>query len=337
MVKCEICNEEFKNNLGGDLTKHLEKTHSMSMADYYVLTKLNGVEPKCQCGYCDERPNFRRGKFSKYSIGHEKHEWMEKKYVELHGKPRCQNPECNNEIGFHRGIPRTYCSFTCLPSRWNQEKVKQTVMEKYDVENVFQLDDVKEKSKSTIIKKFGVTHQMKSKKVLDARREHSLEKYGVDSPMKLDSVKEKLKNSMLKNHGVDNYSKTQKFREIASKNMCRYNDDLVGNHKLQKYKDTDLYYQSKYEFRFLEGCEARGILHKLTNSPKFKLSNGKWHIPDFIYNNTHVVEIKSTYWLNRQGGMDVIKMKKDSVEAMGYEYIFILDEKNDYFFENVCK
>lgn len=143
MVKCEICNEVFKNNLGGDLTKHLKKAHNMSMSDYYVVTKLNGVEPKCECGYCNERPNFRRGKFSRFAIGHKKHDWCEINFIKLNGKPKCQNPECDNEVGFHRGIPKSYCSFTCLPSRWNQEKVKQTVKIKYGVDNVFQLADIK--------------------------------------------------------------------------------------------------------------------------------------------------------------------------------------------------
>jgi hypothetical protein len=61
MIKCEICEIEFKNNLGGDLTSHILKTHNMSTADYYVLTELRGVEPKCKCGLCNERPNFHRG------------------------------------------------------------------------------------------------------------------------------------------------------------------------------------------------------------------------------------------------------------------------------------
>ena len=74
MIRCEICNQEFKNNLGGDLTKHLREEHNMSMEDYYVLTELNGIEPRCQCGLCEERPNFYRGKFRKYAIGNEKHE-----------------------------------------------------------------------------------------------------------------------------------------------------------------------------------------------------------------------------------------------------------------------
>lgn len=44
----------------------------------------------------------------------------------------------------------------------NKEKNKQTCLNKYGVDNVFQLDEIKEKSKKTMIKKFGVEHNSKS-------------------------------------------------------------------------------------------------------------------------------------------------------------------------------
>ena len=145
MENCKICNKEFKNNLGGQLTLHIEKEHDLLYEDYYIKYYLNGIEPKCSCGYCNERPNFYRGKFKKYAIGHNKFDWIEKKHIEKYGNSKCQNPKCNNIVKFHRGKPNKYCSAKCEPSTWNQEKVKKTVKEKYDIENVFQLDEIKEK------------------------------------------------------------------------------------------------------------------------------------------------------------------------------------------------
>ena len=54
MIKCTICGKEFKNNLGGQLTVHLLKEHNTSYEDYYIKTILNGIEPKCSCGFCYE-------------------------------------------------------------------------------------------------------------------------------------------------------------------------------------------------------------------------------------------------------------------------------------------
>lgn len=333
MVKCEICNQEFKNNLGGDLTKHLRDEHNMSMEDYYVLTKLNGIEPRCQCGLCNERPNFRRGKFSKYAIGHEKHMWQQKQYIELYGHPKCQNPECNNDTQFYRGKPRKYCCHRCSeiaePCHWNQDKVKKTVNKKYCVNNVFQLDSVKNKSKKTMINNWGVEHALQSTEIYNTMIKNNIEKYGVEFPQSLSQIKEKQKQTLLKRYDVTHYSKTNEFREMSSKNMCKHNQNINTNHKIRYYKNTHLYYQSMHEYRFLEYCEKRNLLQHVNNSPTFKYLNqsfGKWHLPDFKLKTNFIVEIKSSYWLKRQGGWDVVNAKKQSVEAKGYQYIFILDE-----------
>ena len=334
MIKCEICGQKFKNNLGGDLTKHLKTEHNLTVEDYYIITKLNGVEPKCQCGLCNEKPFFNRGKFSKYALGHNAFKWQEKKYVEKYGQPKCQNPECDNNVNFYRGKPRQYCSSKCQPNKWNQEKVQQTVKKKYGVSNVFQLEETKDKSKITNLKKRNVEHHMQSKKIIEKREKLFFAKYGVKSPMHVKKFKNKQKETFLKKYGVTHYSKTKKFREIASQNMCNYNQNIKTNHKIRKYKNTDLYYQSMYEYRFLEYCENNQLLKYITNSPTFKylnLSFGKWHIPDFKFKNKFIIEIKSTYWLEKQGGWDVINEKQKSVEIKGYKYIFILDENYNNF------
>lgn len=339
MIKCEICGKEFKNNLGGDLTKHLKQEHDLSIEDYYVLTDLNGIEPLCQCGLCDNRPNFRRGKFSKYAIGHEKFEWQQKRYIELYGQPKCQNPECNNDTQFYRGKPRKYCCHRCSeiaePCHWNQDKVTETVNNRYGVENVFQLDEVKEKSKKTMTKNWGVEFACQSNVLMKKRKRTSIIKYGFDNPFKSEKIREKQKQTVLKNHRVSHFSKTKAFREMASKNMCKYNDNVNSNHKIRYYKDTHLYYQSMHEYRFLKYCENHNLLQYVDNSPTFKYhdkSLGKWHLPDFKFKDNFIVEIKSSYWLKRQGGLEILKAKKESVEYIGYQYIFILDENYENFF-----
>ncbi len=340
MVICEICGQEFKNNLGGDLTKHLRNEHNVSIEDYYVLTELNGIEPKCQCGLCDKRPNFRRGKFSKYAIGHEKFEWQQKQYIDLYGQPKCQNPDCDNVVSFYRGKPRKYCCHKCSeiaePCHWNQDKVNSTVKEKYCVENVFQLGSVKIKSIETMMNNWGVEHALQSAEIYEKMIKKNIKKHGIKFPQSLPEAKAKKKETTFKNHGVIHYSKTKNFREQASKNMCKYNKNVNTNHKIRYYKETKLYYQSMHEYRFLEYCEVNNLLQFINNSPTFKyldFSFGKWHLPDFKFKENFIIEIKSSYWLKRQGGWDKLKAKQLSVESKNYQYILILDENYDIFFE----
>lgn len=333
-MKCELCDKKFKNNLGGQLTVHLEQEHNMSYEDYYVKTELNGVEPKCKCDYCNGRPNFRRGKFSKYAIGHNKFDWIEEQYIIKYGQPKCSGDSCDSLVKFHRGVPNKYCSPTCQENKWNQERVRMTVKEKYGVDNVFQLNEVKEKSKKTMLEKYGVEHIMLLDEYVKKRRNYFLEKYSVTHPMLFHEFKKKHENTLLKNHGVTHFSKTSEFREMASKNMCKYNSNIIINHMIKEYKNTGLYYQSQYEYRFLEMCEDLNVIEHLDNSPRFDyLDDNKYHIPDFKFSDDYIIEIKSTYWMNRQGGYDIIKRKKDSVEAKGFNYIFCLDEDYSEFNE----
>ena len=332
MIKCKICKQEFKNNLGGNLTVHLKQVHNLSYEDYYVITELDSVEPKCKCGYCNERPNFYRGKFKNYAIGHNKFDWIEEQYIIKYGQPKCNNDGCDGLVKFHRGIPNKYCSPTCQGDKWNQKKVKITVKEKYGVDNVFQLNEIKEKSKETMLEKYGVEHVMLLNKYQKIREQTYINRYGAKHPMLVDMFKTKHSNTSLKNYGVTHYSKTDKFRPIASKNMCKYNSNIHTNHKIKTYKETKLYYQSLYELRFLEMCEKLNLLKEIHNSPRFYfLDSNKYHLPDFKFRENYIIEIKSTYWMNRQGGIDLINKKKKSVENKGYKYIFCLDENNEDF------
>jgi hypothetical protein len=133
---------------------------------------------------------------------------------------------------------------------------------------------------------------------------------------------------------VDHYSKTKKFKENASKLMCKTNTNANHNYKIKLYKETKLYYQSQYEFRFLELCEKNNVLNLVNNAQTFhylKDNANKWHLPDFKFGDNHIIEIKSSYWLTRQGGKPMIDAKKESVEIHGYKYLLILDENYEEF------
>ena len=68
---------------------------------------------------------------------------------------------------------------------------------------------------------------------------------------------------MIRNYGVDHYSKTNKFRKESSTRMCLDNPYSKIQFTFNKFKSTDLSYQSSYEYEFLELCEKLNVLHFL--------------------------------------------------------------------------
>ena len=138
---CEFCKKEFRYDNGHFVT-HIYYAHECNLEKYIVLFEFNGIHPKCQCGFCNDDALFmsRKRKFHDINPEHRGFDWLEQKYIEKFGKPLCKT--CNEPVKFHRGEPNIYCSHKCLPSHWNQEQVHKTVKEKWDVDNVFELQFV---------------------------------------------------------------------------------------------------------------------------------------------------------------------------------------------------
>lgn len=143
-MKCEICNKEFSNNTGGQLTNHLLKYHDLSLENYVVLTKFNNVAPYCKCGLCNERPFFNRGKFSDFALNHNSFEFREKKFLEKFGNPKCLN--CEKIVKFYRGNPQKCCSRYCASK----------------IFTCFAKSEIKERNKFRIRKSFSMSDQGKA-------------------------------------------------------------------------------------------------------------------------------------------------------------------------------
>jgi len=322
--KCKICGFCFHQQ-SGKFTNHLVNEHGISLRDYIIKYELNEVIPKCQCGYCDEDAPFFRGEFLDRIGKHQKYKWLEEQYVKKHGTPKCET--CGKNVKYRRGIPNQYCSPKCFPSQWNQEKVKKTVKKKYDVDNVSFLDETKKKISISNKKNYKNNKKEIVKKFTDT----CLDKYD-SHPMLNDELVEKFKKTMVKKYGVDHPSKTLEFRDNASKRMIENNSkfDFKNHFRVKKYKDTELCYQSLYEYHFLELCESRGILNKVKNGNVYDFlveerDYGFRTITDFSIGDFEI-EIKSSYFLEKQGGQTVIDIKRWAVERKNKTYVLILDK-----------
>jgi very-short-patch-repair endonuclease len=155
-VTCQICNETFSSNRGGQLTVHLKKDHQITLRDYVIETMFQGFPPKCCCGICNDLPVFSRGTFLRYAKNHRRFDVREKLWRKKNGDPKCQRDECNENVGFRRGEPKTYCSSRCagLSSGFSlsetQSAIREVVLDRYGVKNVRNLPQLKERAKERL-------------------------------------------------------------------------------------------------------------------------------------------------------------------------------------------
>jgi len=140
---CIICNNCF-SAINGGFTRHLRDIHKLTLQQYVVLSEYNNIEPKCACGFCNEMPYFRRGKFFKFASGHDLYSFFSEQYIKKFGMPKCKN--CGKQVKFRRRKPLSFCSRKCsgifnkevivrkmthkIKERWKDEEYKKKTLEK---------------------------------------------------------------------------------------------------------------------------------------------------------------------------------------------------------------
>jgi hypothetical protein len=83
----------------------------------------------------------------------------------------------------------------------------ETNMKKYGVPNVFQNDKIKTKIKATIKDRYDVDNISQSPIIIAHKKETMMRNYGVTAPLKSEIFQDKLKMALLKKYGSDNASK----------------------------------------------------------------------------------------------------------------------------------
>ena len=174
-------------------------------------------------------------------------------YNGIEEHPKC--PTCGKPLVF-KGIFFKFCSNICAQSSDEiKQKIKQTCLEKYGVDNYNKTKESKEKIKQTCLEKYGVEYFWQSDECKEKIKQTCLEKYGVDSPLKSEKIRNKGKQTCLEKYGVDNYGKSLKHKINMSTIMSsdemqehRYNV-MTKNHSFNTSKpEEELYLYIKEKF-----------------------------------------------------------------------------------------
>lgn len=152
-------------------------------------------------------------------------------YCFLNNKsPYCET--CNKILKDHR---KRTCSYECREKIIDHDnrvsKQKNTLIEKYGVDNARNIPGMDKRIKSTMLNRYGMLVSPKSLKsikerapILQKKSKKTLqERYGVDNPSQIPGHYEKCKNTLIKNYGVDHYTKIEKYiTASADKKLQNY-------------------------------------------------------------------------------------------------------------------
>lgn len=296
----------------------------MTIEDYTVKFLHFSNEPKCACGICDERPYFRRGKFSSYALGHDKFEKRKELYVKRFGYPLCK--ECGKESGFYeRSVPKTYCSPQCSGNNSGfslektQLKIKEALIEKYGVNNVSKLDIVKSK-------------------ISDFHKSRCYKPVSQDTKQKIgNSSKERWKNKEYRSL-MSNIEYSIDERERRSLWLKKKHLDPVFREKIfknSKNRLTKLHQKIRYEMNLdeLGFISEQQILRYFVD----ELNEEKKVIVEIYGDHPHANPVKygpddlvrlvgQSYTATEKWEMDEIR--KQRLESAGYK-VFVIWESDD--------
>ena len=181
---------------------------------------------------------------NRYNDSYSLKETLFRIYNGIEEHPKC--PTCGKHLVF-KGIFFKFCSNICAQSSDEiKQKIKQTCLKKYGVDNYNKTKESKEKIKQTCLEKYGVEYFWQSDECKEKIRQTCLEKYGVDSPLKSEKIRNKGKQTCLKKYGVDNPAKLEENKEkvkqtclkkygTISTTQCKEIRDKIKQTCLEKY------------------------------------------------------------------------------------------------------
>lgn len=207
-------------------------------------------------------------------------------------------------------------------------KIKKTNLEKYGSECPLQNKIIIEKTKKTLLREYGVDNISKLDSIRNDRKENFkmenfknkskitwLKKYGFDNPSKSKIIKEKKEKTTFINYGVSNPSHSSEIFEKAQ----------ISGKKIKKH-ECGLMYRGTYEKDFLDFCIVNNIKVEKGIKIEYYFNNKKsyYHSDFYIPNINLICEIKSIYYYNLYKERNLLK-KEGSISS-GFNFTFIIDK-----------
>lgn len=116
-------------------------------------------------------------------------------------------------------------------------KRKKTLKDKYNVDNVFQLEKIKEKTKKTIKNKYDCEYITQNEKIKEKIKETNNKKYGTEWGLSNEKIRNKINNTVKDRYGVNNVSQLESVK--YKKEQTHFNNyGVLYNSQLDNFKEN---------------------------------------------------------------------------------------------------
>lgn len=258
---------------------------------------------RCQCGKTTKYSEIKKN-FLKYCSDKCRKKYVSEKSAntrirqrnaEWYGSDVCDLDGCENVVQKKKtGQYSKYCSVNCR-RKGVQQSLQQTVKEKYGVDNVFQLESVKQKSRGTSRDRYGVEYGAQSPVIKSRMQEHYRKKR--------DDVWYRRMQSVIGQFDINDLE--CKFKELSKNRTIKELADLLEispkvalnglyRFNVREYRET----RSAFESDIMEFLKTTGAIFKCNtrkNIPPLELDF-------FIPEHNLAIECNGVYWHSELSG-----------------------------------
>jgi len=239
---------------------------------------------------------------------------------------KCINNNCNNYFNKKFHILYKTKIFTCKKCTIENSKlkIKETITEKYGVEYVGQINEVKEKKKNTCLNKYGVENVLQNKDIIDKIKETNnlkyieqngkpmpstitideknkllIEKYGSLDIRNSEYIKNKIKQTVIEKYGVDHISKCKDIQQLKRDNCFKkygveypsQNEEIADKIIKNNFKLKEFIFPSG-EIIKVQGYEPFALNDIINNEniSENDIITGVKNVPNIWYNDLNGVK-----------------------------------------------
>ena len=203
----------------------------------------------------------------------------------------------------------------------NTEKIKETLKNKYGVENISQLEEIKKKKEETCLKKYGKKYFLQTEEGKEKIKQTCLNRYGVKNYSSTDEFKARYKKTCLDRYGLDSTNKLEKVQK-KKEETCLKKYGIKYACLLNKkafYSFDNIIFDSSWELAYyiwLKDKNINFIYHPTDKEFKYLDNNGKerQYYPDFKVLNEYV-EIKGNQFFKNGEFISPYSNKEEKLKA----------------------
>lgn len=224
-------------------------------------------------------------------------------------------------------------------SHYTREEINNKIKETHSNFTEEEKINIVEKRKDTMLDRYGVEQSFQSDDIMNKMKQSNLEKYGSENPFQVEEFKQKARDSMIEKYGV-NYSFEREDVRNQCKKTCveKYGVEYVSQNKEEQLKNLIKAEKTLASYG-VNGSLGEQEVRKFVNSLGFETEKkyiplyekNKWiknfEIDIFIPSKKVGIEFNGNYWHSN----DILKdtkyhyKKSLAAEKQGYRLIHILE------------